>query len=287
MNLARDKWTRFYAGADPGIAPAAAPLSPAPGTPIDPSTLLPPGFVIPGLTPGSLPQSVSSPGFMWDQRKGEALLSQLESATVTAPVTGSADDVRQVLMTVLVHAEQLAQKAGFAVMIPTDSTLPGQAFGSVIGGAYDRAKTMQTIEARAYVAAFDSVQEVLNHSQAVGAEVPSTLGSDFQSTIAPLVLVALVVVGIAALAAGAYVIASKIQIDSDSAERMARVDRAVALAMAGKPIPPGLIPDAPAPTKPGEGPGSGLAKAGESIGAGLVVVGVGIFIFAVVSAVRK
>ena len=147
----------------------------------------------------------------------------------------------------------------------------------MIGGAYDRAKTMQTVEARVYVAAFDAVQEVLNHSQAVGSEVPSTLGSDFQSTIAPLVLLALVVVGIAALAAGAYVVASKIQIDSDSAERMARVDKAVALAMAGKPIPPGLIPAAPAPTQPGEGPGSGLVKAGESIGTGLAVVGIGIF----------
>ena len=86
--------------------------------------------MIPGLTPGALPQSVSSPAFLWDQHKGESLLSQLESSTVAQPVTGSADDVRQVLMTVLVHAEQLAQKAGFAVMIPTDRCFLGKRSGA-------------------------------------------------------------------------------------------------------------------------------------------------------------
>jgi hypothetical protein len=261
-------------GVIPGI-PGGIPgmFQPVPANP----PAIPPGIpAIPGLTgpfggvPGVIqpvPVNPASPVgqllFPYQPQEGEKALATFDGGPKGAPdVVLTAEAFRQGTMTALVHAEELGAKMGWSALNPDGSP--------VVGSAASKADP-KIPEGAAYLAVQSAVHDALAASAQVDPSTPTTVG------IAPGVAVVLIVVAVAALAAGAYVLAEKVRADADSLARVKRAALAADLVRQGHPVPPGLV--APEPP-PGSGPSFSLGG-GIGLGLGLAAAaGIGLVVLA-------
>lgn len=220
---------------------------------------------------GADPPSSALLSFGWDPKKGETILAQFGKLSTDSNVNAvlASDDLRQGLITALFHAEQLAADAGFSSAIPTE-----KGPGYIIGAGYTKAKQNPSHPAAAaYLSLSDAVAQALDTSKAAPADATPTIGSSTQ-TLGPVALIAILVIGIGALTAAAYVGTQWVQAHEDSLARVARVKEAADLVRRGLPVPPGMIPNEPEREKEsGDNTIKYLGYAALAVGAGVLLIG--------------
>lgn len=223
----------------------------------------------PGVAP--LPGTPLPETFTWDGVKGQSVLDAATAAPGTSPVL-AADDFRQALMTTLFHAEELAVVAGFSVTIPAPDGTQGYMIGAGLKNAR-LAAAKGDPNGLLYLSIYNGVDGALQKSKAAP---PTTAAGAYLSSanlvgVAPLLIAAgvFVVVALASIVAGAYILSQKVVADADSLARVNRCAQAAQLARDGKPVPADLCP--PEPTRTTAGPLAGTGM-GFAVGLGAAVL---------------
>jgi len=222
----------------------------------------------PNFFPQLGPQDPSALGqsFTWDPTRGEILLTKFASLDPSGTSVLSSDDLRQALITALVHNELNAAVAGLVTAIPTE-----KGPGVVIGAAYQKASQNPSAPgAAAYLANYANVQAALDATR------PSNAAPTLSATLSPtqpvafFVPILLLVAGIAALAAVAYVASTYVESHNDTLSRVARCQQAADLATKHLPVPAGMCPPEP---KRGVLSASGVTIPWGAIATGVAVLG--------------
>jgi len=215
--------------------------------------------------PAALGQS-----FSWDPTRGEILLAEFATLDPSGTSVLSSDDLRQALITSLVHNELNAAAAGLITAIPTK-----MGPGVVIGAAYQKASQNPSAPgAQAYLANYANVQAAISASRPAGANAIPTLGAAQQ--VAIFVPILLLLAGIALIAGAAYVASQYVESHNDALSRVARCQQAADLATKHLPVPAGMCP--PEPDRPGLINKNGVTVPWGAIATGVAVLGGAFFV---------